>query len=181
MFENIDFGFRRVYARKSTLSTEARQTLSSYGFKKTDFKWVKSDDKNAADFSLMRSSVDVLKNNPEIKKDIAYTAIVNDIGDIDIIDECVEEYILNEPTLTEFINVQHIAGDDEESRKDALKKVRVGLSKLAASTPRYQCKECGFSTQRLLWQCPSCKDWETQRPFASVQFDSLLQRSGINH
>jgi lipopolysaccharide biosynthesis regulator YciM len=123
----------------------------------------------------------LIKNNPEIKKDIAYTAIVNDIGDIDVIDECVEEYILNEPTLTEFINVQHIAGDDEGSRKDALKKVRAGLSKLAASTPRYQCKECGFSTQRLLWQCPSCKDWETQRPFASVQFDSLLQRSGINH
>jgi lipopolysaccharide biosynthesis regulator YciM len=123
----------------------------------------------------------LIKNNPEIKKDIAYTAIVNDIGDIDVIDECVEEYILNEPTLTEFINVQHIAGDDEESRKAALIKVRAGLSKLAASTPRYQCKECGFSTQRLVWQCPSCKDWETQRPFASVQFDSLLQRSGINH
>lgn len=130
---------------------------------------------------LEKSLRTLIKNNPEIKKDIAYTAIVNDIGDIDVIDECVEEYILNEPTLTEFIDVQHIAGEDGKSRRDALVKVRMGLSKLAASTPRYQCKECGFSTKRLIWQCPSCKDWETQRPFASVQFDSLLQRSGINH
>lgn len=130
---------------------------------------------------LEKSLRTLIKNNPEIKKDIAYTAIVNDIGDIDVIDECVEEYILNEPTLTEFIDVQHIAGEDGKSRRDALVKVRMGLSKLAASTPRYQCKECGFSTKRLIWQCPSCKDWETQRPFASIQFDSLLQRSGINH
>ncbi len=130
---------------------------------------------------LEKSLRTLIKNNPEIKKDIAYTAIVNDIGDIDVIDECVEEYILNEPTLTEFIDVQHIAGEDGKSRRDALVKVRMGLSKLAASTPRYQCKECGFSTKRLIWQCPSCKGWETQRPFASIQFDSLLQRSGINH
>ncbi len=130
---------------------------------------------------LEKSLRSLLNKNPSLKKDIAYAAIVNDIGDIDVIDECVEEYILNEPTLVEFIDMQLIAGEGEESRRNAMVKVRAGLSKLAAATPRYQCRECGFSSQRLLWQCPSCKDWETQRPFASVQFDSLLQRSGINN
>lgn len=130
---------------------------------------------------LEKSLRSLLNKNPSLKKDIAYAAIVNDIGDIDVIDECVEEYILNEPTLIEFIDMQLIAGEGEESRRNAMVKVRAGLSKLAAATPRYQCRECGFSSQRLLWQCPSCKDWETQRPFASVQFDSLLQRSGINN
>jgi lipopolysaccharide biosynthesis regulator YciM len=128
---------------------------------------------------LDKSLRSLLKNNPALNKEIAYAAIVNDIGDIDVIDECVEEYLLNEPTLAEFIDLQKIAGDDDESRRVAMERVRAGLSKLASSTPRYQCKECGFSSQRLVWQCPSCKDWETQRPFASVQFDSLLQRSGI--
>jgi len=121
----------------------------------------------------------LVQANPAIKKDIAYTAVVNDIGEIPVIDECVEEYIANEPTLTAFVDSQVLAIEDSESRHKALARVRQGLSKLARSTPRYQCKECGFSSQRLLWQCPSCKDWETQRPFASVQFDSLLQRSGI--
>ena len=117
--------------------------------------------------------------NPAIKKDIAYTAVVNDIGEIPILDQCVEDYIKNEPTLSAFVDSQILADEDAESRRKAMANVRKGLSKLALSTPRYQCKECGFSSQRLLWQCPSCKDWETQRPFASVQFDSLLQRSGI--
>jgi lipopolysaccharide biosynthesis regulator YciM len=109
--------------------------------------------------------------------DVAYTAIVNNIGGIAVIDECVERYMLNEPTLTEFIDLQRMHAAGKGEREAALAKVRSALSRLAASTPRYKCTECGFSSQRLLWQCPSCKNWETQRPFTRVQFDSLLQRS----
>jgi lipopolysaccharide biosynthesis regulator YciM len=118
-----------------------------------------------------------LEKHPAMKAEVAYTAIVNDIGGIDIIDECVEEYMLSEPTLTEFIDLQIVNTANGQDRKAALVKVRSALSKLARTIPRYQCKECGFSSQRLLWQCPSCRDWETQRPFSTVSFDSLLQRS----
>ncbi len=119
-----------------------------------------------------------VEQNPAIRKEIAYTAIVNNIGGIPIVDECVEDYMLNEPTLTEFIDLQTVNNASEADRQAALDKVRTALSKLASTIPRYQCKECGFSSQKLLWQCPSCRDWETQRPFATVSFDSLLQRSG---
>lgn len=119
----------------------------------------------------------LLVNNPKMKKDVAYTAIVNDIGGVSIIDECVEEYMLSEPTLAEFIDLQTVHEASGKDDRAALAKVRAALSKLAATIPRYQCKECGFSSQRLLWQCPSCRDWETQRPFTTVSFDTLLQRS----
>ena len=119
----------------------------------------------------------MLAKNPEMTTDVAYTAIVNNIGGISVIDECVEQYMLNEPTLTEFIDLQRMNQAGKKERDAALAKVRSALSRLAASTPRYKCTECGFSSQRLLWQCPSCKNWETQRPFTRVQFDSLLQRS----
>ena len=118
----------------------------------------------------------ILDSNPAMKTDVAYTAIVNDIGGIDVIDECVEEYMLSEPTLTEFIDLQIVNSANGEDRQTALNKVRAALSKLASTIPRYQCKECGFSSKRLLWQCPSCRDWETQRPFSAVSFDTLLQR-----
>lgn len=118
----------------------------------------------------------MLDAHPERARDVAYTAIVNNIGGVRVIDECVEQYMLNEQTLTEFIDLQQI-GDG--GKREAMNKVRVALSKLASSMPRYQCRECGFSSQRLLWQCPSCKNWETQRPHSRVQFDSLLQRSEV--
>ena len=119
----------------------------------------------------------LLANRPAMKTDVAYTAIVNDIGGIETIDACVEDYMLTEATLTEFVDLQTVNDASDDDRQLALSKVRAALSKLASTIPRYQCKECGFSSQRLLWQCPSCRDWETQRPFTTVSFDSLLQRS----
>ena len=119
----------------------------------------------------------MLKDDPDMSALVAYTAIVNDIGGIPIIDQCVEQYMLEEPTLSEFVDLHQLTQAGEDVHNEALAKVRKALSKLASSTPRYQCQECGFSSQRLLWQCPSCRNWETQRPFSTVSFDSLLQRS----
>lgn len=143
-------------------------------------KLVDTYTRDGAIAKLENSLEGLIRKNPDLKKDIAYTAIVNNIGDIKVIDACVEEYILNEPTLADFIDLQSIdVAVDAVEREKAISKIRSALSKLAAATPRYQCKECGFSSQRLLWQCPSCKDWESQRPFSSVSFDSLLQRSSV--
>jgi len=128
---------------------------------------------------LNRDLEALIKKNPKAQTQIAYSSVVNDLGGLDVIDHCVENYIVNEPTLTEFLDVQRFGDEDDEGKRAVISKIRHGLNKLAGMTPRYQCKDCGFSSQQLLWQCPSCKEWETQRPFASVQFDSLLQRNGI--
>jgi lipopolysaccharide biosynthesis regulator YciM len=119
----------------------------------------------------------LLSKHPEMNSLVAYTAIVNDIGGVPVIDDCVEQYMLNEPTLAEFVDLQRLSEGDKSAHDSALAKVRRALSKLASATPRYQCQECGFSSQRLLWQCPSCRDWETQRPASRVQFDTVLQHS----
>lgn len=156
--------FHRVLDEHTYLITEALPEL------------VEIHEREGSTKDLERALETILKKNPEVKTDVAYTAIVNNIGDIGIIDDCVEEYMLNEQTLAEFIDLNHLHNGDED-RAAALGKIRSALSKLAQSTPRYQCKECGFSSRKLLWQCPSCKDWETQRPAAHVKFDSLLQRS----
>jgi lipopolysaccharide biosynthesis regulator YciM len=119
----------------------------------------------------------MVEGDPEMGTLVAYTAIVNRITGIPIIDECVERYMLEEPTLSEFVDLHQLTPGANGAQTEALKKVRSALSNLAAATPRYQCQECGFSSQRLLWQCPSCRNWETQRPASRVQFDTVLQHS----
>jgi len=119
----------------------------------------------------------IISNDPKISRDIAYTVIVNNIEGVMLFDQCVDDYIKMDPTLREFIDTNSI--NLNVNRSTSLKKIKKGLSLLANSTPRYQCEECGFSSQKLLWQCPSCKQWETQRPFANVQFDSILQRKPL--
>jgi lipopolysaccharide biosynthesis regulator YciM len=115
----------------------------------------------------------MLSQHPGMNALVAYTAIVNDLGGIPVLDDCVRRYMLEEPTLREFVDIQRL----EESDDEALAKIRRALSRIASSTPRYQCQECGFSSQRLLWQCPSCRSWETQRPASRVQFDTVLKHS----
>ena len=123
----------------------------------------------------------MLEKNPDMRSLVAYTAIVNNIVDVPIIDECVENYLLDEPTLSEFVDLNQFSQGNGTQQSEALSKVRGALSKLAMASPRYQCQECGFSSQRLLWQCPSCRNWETQRPASRVQFDTVLQHSITNH
>jgi len=137
-------------------------------------------ERESATAELEAALRDLLKKNPERSSLVAYTAIVNDLGGIPVIDDCVEQYMLNEPTLGEFVELQQLSSGDKDSNDAALAKVRGALSKLASATPRYQCQECGFSSQRLLWQCPSCRNWETQRPASRVQFDTVLQHSITN-
>lgn len=161
--------YRRIIDENTYLITEALPKL------------VALFEGNGAGSDLEREIAAIIGHRPELRTDVAYTAIVNNIGNIPIIDECVEEYMKNDVILAEFIDLQQISTAGGGNKKDALVKVRAALSKLAATTPRYQCTECGFSSQRLLWQCPSCKNWETQRPFSSVKFDSLLQRSNSSH
>lgn len=133
-------------------------------------------EREGATAELERALESLLQKHPDMSTLVAYTAIVNDIGGVRVIDACVKAYMLNEPTLGEFVDLQRLSGTDQND-ETALAKVRKALSKLASATPRYQCQECGFSSQRLLWQCPSCRNWETQRPASRVQFDTVLQHS----
>ena len=130
---------------------------------------------------LERALKSLVQRHPEMSSLIAYTAIVNDIGGIPVIDEVVREYMLNEPTLAEFVDLQRLTDQSGDQEESVLAKIRKALSKLATASPRYQCQECGFSSQRLLWQCPSCRNWETQRPASRVQFDTILQHSITNY
>ena len=50
------------------------------------------------------------------------------------------------------------------------------LRRLAASTPRYRCAECGFSSTGHFWQCPGCKTWDSQRPL--TRFDVVAGLDG---
>lgn len=123
---------------------------------------------------------DLMKKDSDMKSLIAYSAIVNNLGEIPTIDQCVEEFIMNDSTLREFIELQQISDINSETNSTGFVNVRKALSKLASTMPRYQCQECGFSSQGLLWQCPSCRNWETQRPASRIQFDAVLQYSLTN-
>ena len=51
------------------------------------------------------------------------------------------------------------------------------LRTIAMANARYRCVNCGYSTQRFIWHCPSCKLWETVRPIQTVPLENVLARA----
>ncbi len=42
---------------------------------------------------------------------------------------------------------------------------------LLKGKPIYRCRHCGYSSKSLLWQCPSCKDWDVVKPIQGLEGD----------
>jgi lipopolysaccharide biosynthesis regulator YciM len=51
-------------------------------------------------------------------------------------------------------------GDEE----GALFEYRELLGHLGPARKRYRCQQCGLETDKILWKCPGCHDWDTVQP-----------------
>ncbi|MGQ0428682.1 MAG: tetratricopeptide repeat protein [Gammaproteobacteria bacterium] len=58
----------------------------------------------------------------------------------------------------------------------AVREVASVLRRLAVTTPRYRCANCGFSSIDHFWQCPGCKFWDSQRPLLRFDLVAGLER-----
>lgn len=116
----------------------------------------------------------LLKRDQSLSQDIAYAAIVSNLNEPSILRRCVEDFILHNDVLASLVDLDGLAGSDDQAREKTLARIAGGLRQLAVSSARYRCTSCGYSTQRFIWHCPSCKSWETVRPIQTFQFDALV-------
>ncbi len=52
----------------------------------------------------------------------------------------------------------------EPSEREKLSVLKSLLEAQQVRTQKYVCHHCGFRSQVLFWQCPSCHNWETMKP-----------------
>ena len=53
------------------------------------------------------------------------------------------------------------ATDHARESLEALQGLTIALEQ---SKPAYQCKQCGYASNSMQWQCPTCHHWETTKP-----------------
>lgn len=116
----------------------------------------------------------LIGSDATLKRDLAHAAIVGAIHDVPALSECVEEFILHNEVLTNLVDAKELENAEPAARARAITRIATGLRQLAMSSARYRCAECGYSAQRLIWHCPSCKSWESLRPIQSFQLDGLV-------
>ena len=116
----------------------------------------------------------LLGRDPSLVKEVAYAAIIGDLTRTQALARAVESFVLDNEVLADLVNVGELKALPEGERDEAIARVARGLRQVALSSARYRCTNCGYSTQRFIWHCPSCKLWETVRPLHSFQLESLV-------
>ncbi|EGV04907.1 hypothetical protein HMPREF9952_1576 [Haemophilus pittmaniae HK 85] len=71
----------------------------------------------------------------------------------------------NPTTLVFHQFIQYQIDDAEDGRgKESLILLHKMVGERIKQGFTYRCTNCGYQTHKLVWNCPSCKQWETIRP-----------------
>jgi len=92
MFNTFTFDFKRIYVRKSTMSSQGYRRLLTKGFDKSKhFKWILCNEPNAVDFSLIHSCIDILNRHPQITQ----VVLISGDGDfLPLVTQLPDHYIV---------------------------------------------------------------------------------------
>jgi lipopolysaccharide biosynthesis regulator YciM len=116
----------------------------------------------------------LIANDSDVKRDLAYAVIINGLSEPQVLRTCVEDFILHHDVMAALVDTEHLRSMPSEQKDEAILRITTALRQLALTSARYRCTTCGYSTQRLVWHCPSCKAWETIKPVQAFQFDKLV-------
>ena len=82
----------------------------------------------------------------------------------------VMEQLLRNPTLGGFVALlEHLDRDGEPLGQEQLALVHRFSKSLLHRQPVYRCRNCGFPSHSLMWQCPSCHEWGTCKPIVRIE------------
>jgi lipopolysaccharide assembly protein B len=111
-----------------------------------------------------------------LHRDIAYASIIGNLRGSPALVDAVERFVLEHPVLANLVNAAELRALPPPQRTAAIERIAEGLRSIAMASARYRCSNCGYSTQRFIWHCPSCKHWETVRPIQNVPIEAVLTR-----
>jgi lipopolysaccharide assembly protein B len=113
---------------------------------------------------------DVRSRGSEASHAVALAAINNRRIDNPVALQCLLDYVVADRVLAKLVSVEQLQNADPVARRAAIDKIREGLAQMFSPAHRYRCKECGYHTSQLVWQCPSCRAWESVEPAVQLNF-----------
>jgi lipopolysaccharide assembly protein B len=118
----------------------------------------------------------LIAKDGSLHRDFAYATIIGALTGSKALAHAVERFVLEHPVLAKLVNAADLRTMPEAQRAAAIDRIAEGLRAIALANARYRCSNCGYSTQKFIWHCPSCKQWETVRPIQSVPLETVLAR-----
>jgi lipopolysaccharide biosynthesis regulator YciM len=81
--------------------------------------------------------------------------------------EYLEQATLQQPSLSAVNALLQASSQSVSKRSERLWHVLSDvIAKIRASIPAFRCENCGFSGKQMHWLCPSCKSWQSIKPYS---------------
>jgi len=169
----LDAGDRKVAQRlyRKVIESDARFMTEIWPAMRAAFAG-SNDEKPFADFLSS-----VAKKNPDALPQLAYAAIVHDDTGQSTVTAGLEKFLQINATLREALLAMQVI-DGDTLTETQLGRIADGLRALLRNRAAYFCQHCGYASEQLYWQCPSCKSWDTVRPNTQIPVDRLALAAG---
>lgn len=80
-------------------------------------------------------------------------------------------FVAQQPSLRALV----VTGDPEsEQSLVRVQRLRPLLHTMLNASTRYQCRNCGYGSAVMHWQCPGCRSWDSVKPVNSSVLDGVL-------
>jgi lipopolysaccharide biosynthesis regulator YciM len=80
-------------------------------------------------------------------------------------------FVAQQPALRALV----ATGDPESAQSLArVQTLRPLLHKMLSASSRFQCRNCGYGSAVMHWQCPGCRSWDTVQPVNSTVLEGVL-------
>lgn len=129
---------------------------------KLKFCYQQLNDLDGLELFLIKAS-QLVRNN---KVDLMLTELVNEKDGKSAAQTILYQQLTKNPSTPVFHRFIQYQIDDAEAGRG--KESLILLHKMVGERIRqgfeYRCINCGYQTHKLIWHCPSCKQWESIRP-----------------
>ena len=82
----------------------------------------------------------------------------------DSVRDYAREQIRKAPNLYSMKEWLEVEFSADEINLDQIREAPWLLERLMKQWPNYRCRQCGYQSTVLNWQCPACKSWSTLKP-----------------
>ncbi len=110
---------------------------------------------------LIRASQQI--NNTKV--DLMLASVIEEKDGKSAAQSKLYQQLTKNPSTSIFHRIQFQIDDAEEGRgKESLILLHKMVGERIKQGFGYRCSNCGYQTHKLMWNCPSCKQWESIKP-----------------
>lgn len=132
--------------------------------------YISINDSNGYELFLIKANQ--VKHN--ISVDIALTEFIEEKDGVNAAHSKLYQQLSAYPSLITFHRFIRYQADfaEEGNGKESLVLLHNMVGNQIKKSFQYRCLNCGYQSYRLMWQCPSCNQWEKIKPIQSI--DGLI-------